>query len=65
MTGLRAVAENSEDVQMGKWHFYFVDERHVPLASDQSNYNTLASQLLLKVSVRVMRLLWHFKLVSG
>ena len=43
---------------MGKWHFYFVDERHVPLRDEQSNYNCLASQLLLKAGGLSTRYAW-------
>ena len=52
--GLHDVSESSEDVHMDKWHFWFVDERCVPLTHADSNYHAAATQLFIKV-----RLSWR------
>ena len=41
-TGLQAVAENGADIKMDKWHFFYVDERCVPLDHDDSNHKNAA-----------------------
>ena len=41
------------DVDFSKWWVLFVDERNVPLGSDNSNYKAAYQELLRKVSGRV------------
>ena len=51
--GLRDVSETSEGVRLDKWHFFFVDERCVPLTHADSNYHAAMAQLFLAVRVRL------------
>ena len=37
-TGLKACAENGRAIGMEHWHFFYVDERCVPLTSEDSNH---------------------------
>lgn len=41
-TGLHTVAEGGKDIGMDKWHFFYVDERCVPLDDKDSNHHAAA-----------------------